>query len=299
VIGWRVLYFASLLVDGILAGAVYALIALAFVVVYKASRMINFALGEWVMFGSRLTAAGVHGAGLGTVGALAFAGAAMVAFALAFNRVVLRRLVGQPLIGVIMVTLGLGALMREVAPLLFGGLPVVIPLPISQEPLVMQGIRIPVGRVVALAVAAAAIAGVSAFFRWSRTGVALRALADDQQVALSVGIDVHRHLAIAWGMVAALAVIGGTLWTLVTGGGFSLVLLGLKVFPIVVIGGLDSIAGSIVGAVAIGVLESLTAGYVDPLLGAGFSSVAPYVLLLGVLFVRPHGIFGRPEARRV
>ncbi len=293
------LFFASLLVDGILAGAVYALIALAFVVVYKASRMINFALGEWVMFGSRLTAAGVHGAGLGPASALAFAGAAMVALALAFNRVVLRRLVGQPLIGIIMVTLGLGALLRGGAPLLFGGLPAAIPLPIPQEPLVMLGIRIPAGRVVALAVAAAAIAGVSAFFRWSRTGVALRALADDQQVALSVGIDVHRHLAIAWGMVGVLAVIGGTLWTIVTGGGFSLVLLGLKVFPIVVIGGLDSIVGSIVGAVAIGVLESLTAGYVDPLLGAGFSSVAPYVLLLGVLFVRPHGIFGRPEARRI
>ena len=293
------LFFASLLVDGILAGAVYALIALAFVVVYKASRMINFALGEWVMFGSRLTAAGVHGAGLGPASALAFAGAAMVALALAFNRVVLRRLVGQPLIGIIMVTLGLGALLRGVAPLLFGGLPAAIPLPIPQEPLVIFGIRIPAGRLVALAVAAAAIAGVSAFFRWSRTGVALRALADDQQVALSVGIDVHRHLAIAWGMVGVLAVIGGTLWTIVTGGGFSLVLLGLKVFPIVVIGGLDSIVGSIVGAVAIGVLESLTAGYVDPLLGAGFSSVAPYVLLLGVLFVRPHGIFGRPEARRI
>jgi len=294
-----VLFFASLLVDGILAGAVYALIALAFVVVYKASRMINFALGEWVMFGSRLTAAGVHGAGLGPASALAFAGAAMVALALAFNRAVLRRLVGQPLIGVIMVTLGLGALLRGVAPLLFGGLPAAIPLPIPEEPLVIFGIRIPAGRLVALAVAAAAIAGVSAFFRWSRTGVALRALADDQQVALSVGIDVHRHLAIAWGMVGVLAVIGGTLWTLVTGGGFSLVLLGLKVFPIVVIGGLDSIVGSIVGAVAIGLLESLTAGYVDPLLGAGFSSVAPYVLLLGVLFVRPHGIFGRPEARRI
>ena len=293
------LFFASLLVDGILAGAVYALIALAFVVVYKASRMINFALGEWVMFGSRLTAAGVHGAGLGPASALAFAGAAMVALALAFNRAVLRRLVGQPLIGVIMVTLGLGALLRGVAPLLFGGLPAAIPLPIPEEPLVIFGIRIPAGRLVALAVAAAAIAGVSAFFRWSRTGVALRALADDQQVALSVGIDVHRHLAIAWGMVGVLAVIGGTLWTLVTGGGFSLVLLGLKVFPIVVIGGLDSIVGSIVGAVAIGLLESLTAGYVDPLLGAGFSSVAPYVLLLGVLFVRPHGIFGRPEARRI
>lgn len=292
------LFFVSLLVDGVLAGAIYALMALAFVVVYKASRMINFALGEWVMFGSRLAATGLHG-GLGPAGALALAGAAMVAFALAFNRVVLRRLVGRPLIGVIMVTLGLGALMRGVAPLLFGGLPAAIPLPIPQAPLEMLGIRIPAGRLAALAAAVVAIAGVSAVFRWSRTGVALRALADDQQVALSVGIDVQRHLAIAWSMVGVLAVIGGTLWTMVTGVGFGLVLLGLKVFPIVVIGGLDSIAGSIVGAVAIGVLESLTAGYVDPLLGAGFSSIAPFLLLLGVLFVRPYGIFGRPDARRV
>lgn len=292
-------FFASLLVDGILAGSVYALIALAFVVVYKASRMINFALGEWVMFGSRVAAAGLHGAGLGPAGALAFAGAAMVALALAFNRLVLRRLVGQPLIGIIMVTLGLGAVMRGVAPILFAGFPAAIPLPIPQEPLLMHGIRIPPVRVVALVVAAVAIAGVSAFFRWSRTGVALRALADDQQVAFSMGIDVYRHLAIAWGIVGVLAVIGGTLWTMVAGTGFGLALLGLKVFPIVVIGGLDSFVGSIVGAVIIGVLESLTAGYVDPLLGAGFSSVAPYLLLLGVLFVRPQGIFGRPEARRV
>ena len=293
------LLFVSLVVDGVLAGAVYALIALAFVVVYKASRMINFALGEWVMFGSRLSAVGMFGAGLGPAGALAMASAAMVAFALAFNRVVLRRLVGRPLIGVIMVTLGLGALMRGVAPLVFGSLPAAIPLPVPMEPLVVYDLRIPVGRVVALAVALVAIAGIGAFFRWTRTGLALRALADDQEVALAMGIDVRRHLAIAWAMVGVLAVVGGTLWTLVVGVGFGLVLLGLKVFPIVVIGGLDSLGGSIVGAVAIGVLESLTAGYVDPVLGAGFGSIAPYVLLLGVLFVRPYGIFGRPDPRRI
>jgi branched-chain amino acid transport system permease protein len=289
-------FFVALVIDGVLAGAVYALIALAFVVVYKASRMINFALGEWVMFGSRLAGAGV---GLGLAGALGFAAAAMIAFATAFNRVVLRRLVGRPLIGTIMVTIGLGALMRGAAPFLFAGPPGGVALPIPAEPLVVADIAVPPSRVLALLVAAAAIAAVSAFFRWSRTGVALRALADDQQVALSVGIDVNRHLAIAWGLVGALAVVGGTLWTLVAGVGFGVVLLGLKVFPIVVIGGLDSIPGSIVGAVVVGVLESLTAGYVDPLVGAGFSSVAPYILLLGVLFVRPYGIFGRGDARRV
>jgi len=148
-------------------------------------------------------------------------------------------------------------------------------------------------------VAVVAIATVTAFFRWTRTGLALRALADDQEVALSVGIDVNRHLAITWGLVGVLAVLAGTLWALIAGVGFGVALLGLKVFPVVVIGGLDSIPGSIVGAVVVGVLESLTAGYVDPLVGAGFSSVAPYVLLLGVLFVRPYGILGRPDARRV
>jgi branched-chain amino acid transport system permease protein len=293
-----VLFFVSLVVDGVLAGAVYALIALAFVVVYKAAGMINFALGEWVMFGSRL-AAGAQGAGLGAAGALAVGAAAMVAFAWAFNRVVLARLVGQPLIGIIMVTLGLGALMRGLAPHLFAGLPATLPLPIPAEPLVVLGLHVPWSRVVALIAAAIAIAAVGVFFRWTRTGVALRALADDQQVALAVGIDVQRHLAIAWGLVGVLAVIAGTLWTMVAGVGFGLALLGLKVFPVVVIGGLDSVVGSIVGAVAIGVLESLTAGYLDPVLGAGFSSVAPYVLLLAVLFMRPYGMFGRPDARRV
>jgi branched-chain amino acid transport system permease protein len=294
-----VLFFASLLIDGVLAGSVYALIALAFVVVYKASRMINFALGEWVMYGSRLAAVGSHSAGLGGAAALAFGGGAMVAFALGFNRVVLRRLVGRPLIGVIMVTLGLGALMRGAAPFLFAGVPARLSLPIPEEPLVILDIAIPLSRLVALLVAVLAIAVVSAFFRWTRTGIALRALADDQQVALSVGIDVNRHLAITWGIVGLLAVMAGTLWTLITGVGFGVALLGLKVFPIVVIGGLDSIPGSVVGAIAVGLLESLTAGYVDPWLGAGFSSVAPYVLLLVVLFVRPYGILGRPDARRV
>ena len=292
-------FLVSLLLDGVLAGSVYALIALAFVVVYKASRMINFALGEWVMYGSRLAAAGPHVAGLGVAAALGIAGGAMVGLAVIFNSIVLRRLVGQPLIAVIMVTLGLGALMRGAAPFLFAGIPGRLALPIPEEPLMIFDIAVPISRLVALAVAIVAIVAVAAFFRWTRTGVALRALADDQEVALSVGIDVNRHLAITWGLVGLLSVLAGTLWALIAGVGFGVALLGLKVFPIVVIGGLDSIPGSIVGAVLVGVLESLTAGYVDPLLGAGFSSVAPYVLLLGVLFVRPYGILGRGDARRV
>ena len=145
------LFFVSLIVDGTLAGAIYALISLALVVVYKASRMINFALGEWAMVGSRLAATGLYPMGLGLAGAIAFADAGMVALALAFNRVVLRRLVGHPPVSLIMVTLGLGALMRGAAALLFSGIPAAVTLPIARDPLGVHGVMVPADKVVAAA----------------------------------------------------------------------------------------------------------------------------------------------------
>jgi branched-chain amino acid transport system permease protein len=292
-------FFVSLLVDGALAGAIYALIALAFVVVYKSSRMINFALGEWAMIGSRLAAAGFQTLGLGVVGALGVAGLGMVGLALAFSRFILRPLVGQPLISFIMVTLGLGALMRGAAALLFRGIPNAIPLPIPPAPIAVYGLLISTEKLVAASLAAGIIAIVSWFFRRSRTGVALRAIADDQQAAMAVGIDLDSHFALTWAVVGVLSVLSGTLWTFVSGGGFGMVLVGLKVFPIVIIGGLDSIGGTIVGALIVGVLESLASGYLDPVVGGGFSNVASYLVLIAVLFGRPYGLFGRPDIQRV
>jgi branched-chain amino acid transport system permease protein len=294
-----VLFFAALLVDGLLASAIYALVALAFVVVYKASGAINFALGELAMLGSRLVATGIHAMELGLAGAIGSASAGMVVVALAFNRLVLRHMVGRPLISLIMVTLGLGALIRGAAPLVFGAVPGAIPLPIPSNPLDVYGVLVPAGRLVAATIAITCITAVSAFFRFSRTGLALRAISDDQQVAMAMGIDVHGHVALTWAMVGVISVFTGALWTFTSGGGLGVVIIGLKVFPILVVGGLDSVPGIMVGAVLIGVLESLAAGYLDPLLGAGFSSIAPYLLLLAVLFVRPHGMFGRPTIERV
>ena len=293
------LFLVSLIVDGALAGAVYALISLAFVIVYKASRMVNFALGEWAMIGSRMAATGVHGLGLGLPGALGFAGLAMILVALAFNRLVLRPLVGRPLITLIMVTIGLGMLMRGVAPVVFGGMPATIPLPVTGEPLSLGGVLIPVDKLTAAVAAAVSIACATWFFHGSRTGLALRAIADDPQAAMAAGIDVDQHFAITWGMVGVLSVLAGVLWTFVSGSGFGIVIVGLKVFPIVIIGGLDSIPGTIVGAVSIGVFESLAAGYLDPHLGGGFGAVASYLALVAMLFVRPYGLFGRPRAERV
>src|SRR5213593_4115989 len=197
----------------------YAPAALAFVVVYKASRMMNFALGEWLMLGSRLVATGIHGLGVGLVAAVGGSAAVMVGAALVFSRLVLRRLVSRPLISLIMITIGLGALMRGASAIVFAGIPGRIGLPVPTDPLIIRGVPV----------------------------------AADQQVAMTAGIDVERYFALTWMMMGVLSVLAGTLWTVVSGSGFGVVLLGLKVFPIVIIGGLDSIAGTVVGAIVIGV----------------------------------------------
>ena len=293
------LFFAALVVDGALAGAIYALIALAFVVVYKASRMMNFALGEWIMVGAGLVAAGVHGAGFPVALALATASAGMIGLALGFNGLVLRPLVGRPVIALIMVTLGFGALLRGTSSLALAGVPRRLALPIPSEPIAVGGLLVSAEKVTAAAVALVAIALLTWAFQRSRAGLALRAIADDQQVAMAMGIDLGRYFAITWGLVGVIAVLAGTLWTAVSGGGLGIVIVGLKVFPVVVIGGLDSIPGTIVAAVLIGMLESLASGYADPLLGAGFGNVASYVALIAMLFARPYGLFGRADVVRI
>jgi branched-chain amino acid transport system permease protein len=297
--GESTLYCIELLVNGALAGAIYALISLAFVVVYKASRMINFALGEWVMVASNLVASGLHVLGLGLFGAIGFGMAGMIGLAVGFNRLVLHRLVGRPVITLIMVTIGLGILLRALVVFVFTGIPGSITLPIPQEPLNIKGVLLSVDELVAAGIAIICIVMMSWFFQRSRTGVALRAVADDQQAAMVVGIDVNRHFAITWALAGIIAVIAGTLWTFISGGGFGLVLVGLKVFPIVFIGGLDSIPGVIIGALFIGLLESVMAGYIDPIVGGGFSSIASYFVLITVLVIRPYGLFGGPNIERV
>ena len=292
------MFLAALIVDGALAGAIYAVVGLAFVVVFKASRMTNFALGEWALVAARLVAAGLHVLGLGLGGALAVAGAGMVATALAFNATVLRRLAGRPVISLIMVTIGLGTLMRGSAAIVFAGIPTEIPLPVP-GPFTIHGVPVAGDRLLAAVFAGGCIVAVTWLFHGSRTGVALRAIADDQQAAMAMGIDLHRHVAITWALVGVLSVVAGTLWTVVTGGAFGVAVLGLKVVPVVILGGLDSVAGTIVGALIVGVLESVATGYLDPLLGGGFATTASYLLLLAVLVARPTGLFGRPTIERV
>lgn len=292
-------FLLTVLVDGALTGALYALVAMSFTIVYRCSRMINFALGDWTMLGAGLVAAGVHTLGLSLPAGLAAGCLGMIALGLAFNHVVLRPLLGRPVIALLMVTLGLGALMRGAWAVALRDLAGRLELPIPPEPLAWKGVLVSTEKLVAAGVAAVAVGVTACAFRWSRTGLALRAIADDQQVALAMGIDVQRHFAITWGLVGVLSVIAGTLWTFVAGSGFGLALVGLKVFPIVILGGLDSIAGTIVAAILVGVLEGLAAGYLDAYLGSGFGGIASYLVLIVVLLARPYGLFGRGQPERV
>jgi branched-chain amino acid transport system permease protein len=198
-----------------------------------------------------------------------------------------------------MVTLGLGALMRGGAALVFAVVPTAITLQMSADPIMIHGVPVPPDKLAAALIAAFCVAIFIWFYDRTRTGIALRAICDDQQAALAAGIDAHRHFALVWALTGAISAIAGVLWTVVAGSGFGVALVGLKIFPIVIIGGLDSVIGVMVGAMVIGVIESLGAGYLDPILGAGFGPVASYLLLIGMLLVRPYGLFGRPPAVRV
>ena len=163
----------------------------------------------------------------------------------------------------------------------------------------LWGVLLSVDELVAAAIALLCIAMVSWGLQRSRLGIALRAMADDHQAAMLVGIDLHRSVALTWALMGILCVVAGTLWTVMAGGGVGVVLVGLKVLPIVIIGGLDSLPGTLLGALVVGLLESLVAGYLDPLVGGGFSIIAVYLIALVVLWIRPYGLLGTPDIERV
>jgi branched-chain amino acid transport system permease protein len=294
---WR---FAAILVaNGLLVGAMYALVALGFVLIYKATDAINFAQGEFVMFAGFLAAAAIHLAGAPWWASALLTVAAMIVFAFGLERVVLRPLLGRPIIAVIMATIGLAAVLRGTATMAFGGGTQTIPLPISDSPVLLGPLILPPIKLVGAAVSLGFLAAFGWFFLKSRIGVAMRAVADNQQVAMAMGINVRRYFALAWALAGIVSALGGVLWGSMLGVDNQLALVGLKVFPVMILGGLDSIIGAVVGGLIVGVVESLSAGFLDPLVGGGTKDFVPYLLMIAVLMIRPEGIFGRRRIERV
>lgn len=292
-------FFVLLLTNGVLIGLMYSLIALGFVLIYKATDAINFAQGEFVMIAGLLVvgATTLYGAPLWL--AIAVGIAAMVGFGFALERVMLRPLIGRPVIAVIMATIGLAAILRGVGPLAFGAQTRPLALPISDAPIILGPLFMAPIQLLGAAVSLCFIAAFGWFFLKSRKGIALRAVADDQRVSMALGINIRRYFALAWAMAGVVSALGGVVWGSLLGVDVHLALIGLKVFPVVILGGLDSILGAIVGGVIVGMVESLAAGYLDPMVGGGTKDFAPYVLMILVLMVRPYGIFGKRLIERV
>jgi branched-chain amino acid transport system permease protein len=287
-----------LLTNGVMIGLMYALIALGFVLIYKATDAINFAQGEFVMFAGFIAAAAAL-AGMSFWAAAAISIAGMVALGFGLERVVLRPLLGRPVIAVVMATIGLAAVLRGVAVLAFGAGTKAIMMPVGDTPLFVGPVMLQPVQLVGAGVSIVFLASFTWFFLKSRTGIAMRAVADNQQVAMAMGINVRRYFALAWAMAGIVSALGGVVWGAMLGIDNQLALVGLKVFPVVILGGLDSIAGAVIGGLIVGVVENLAAGYLDPYVGGGTKDFAPYVLMILVLMIRPEGIFGRRRIERV
>ncbi len=287
--------FVQLTVTGLSNGAILALAALGFVLIYKSSSVINFAQGQFLLIGAYVVWALTVEAGLHW--AFAVLGAVLVAIVLGIlvERLILRPLVGQPIISVIMVTIGLAQVLGALVLIIWGTTPRAFPEFIPSSGVELLGAQVGASRLWALGLVAVALVAFAFFFTRSRHGIAMRAVADDQQAALAMGISVRRVFALAWALAGVSAVFGGMLLANLVGVSGEISAFGLLVFPVVILGGLDSVLGAVVGGAVIGLLTAYTGGYV----GGGLETVIPYVALVLILLVKPYGLFGQVRIERV
>jgi branched-chain amino acid transport system permease protein len=286
--------FVQLTVYGLANGAVLALAALGFVLIYKATSVVNFAQGELLLVGAYLFYIAFVLLRLPFAAAVLAGVAAAVVLGVAIERLILRPLIGADPIAVIMVTIGLAAVLQAVVTMFFGTTPREMPKVLPAGTVTVADTAVPLDRLVAVAVAAVVLTAFTLFFRWSRHGIAMRAVADDQQAALVQGISVRRIFALAWAFAAVSALAAGVLLADISELSQTLGTFGLVVFPVVILGGLDSVPGTIVGGAIIGLVSQYAEG-----LSAGAAQVVPYVVLVLILLVRPYGLFGQRRIERV
>lgn len=289
----------QVVITGLATGGLYGLIALGFVLIYKATSVLNLAMGEFMTLGAFVCFTILTQIKAPFYLALLLTLVAAILLGIVVERLVLRPLIGEPIISVIMVTIGLGVILKGLIYMIwtptFRNFPEIFP----PEPLDLSFAVVPSGLWWGFVFA---IIGTTAFlliFKFSRTGVAMRAVASDQQAALSMGISVRWVFAIAWCFGAMAAVIGGIVIGNISGISVYMGDIGLKVLAVIILGGLDSIGGAILAGFIIGILENLTGLYIDPLVGGGAKDVAPFFILVFILMIRPYGLFGKQLIERV
>lgn len=289
----------QIIVTGIATGGLYGLIALGFVLIYKATSVLNLAMGEFMTLGAFVCFTVLTQIKAPFYLALALTLVSAVVLGIIVERLILRPLIGEPIISVIMVTIGLGVILKGVMYMIwtpsFRNFPQIFP----PEPLNLNFAVVPSGLWWGFVFAIIGTIIFLLIFKFSRTGVAMRATANDQQAALSMGISVRWVFALAWCFGAMASVIGGIVIGNITGISVYMGDIGLKVLAVIILGGLDSIGGAILGGFIIGILENLTGLYIDPLIGGGAKDVAPFLILVLIIMIRPYGLFGKEIIERV
>jgi branched-chain amino acid transport system permease protein len=307
-------FFLETLFGGLMVGMLYSLVALGFVLIFKASGVFNFAQGAMVLFAALAMARfsewfprwfGFDSAWLANGLAFIAASACMVAVAWMVERFALRRLVNQEGITLLMATLGISNVLDGAGQLLFGSATYKIDVGMPKDPLIVLesvfdgGVLLSKEDLIAAAASATLVALLTLFFQKTRTGRALRAVADDHQAAQSIGIPLARIWVIVWSIGGIVALVAGVIWGSKLGVQFSISLVALKAFPVVILGGLTSVPGAIAGGLIIGVGEKLAEIYLGPYFGGGIENWFAYVLALAVLLIRPQGLFGDKIIDRV
>lgn len=287
--------FINQLAYGLADGSILALAALGFVLIYKATGVINFAQGEFLLVGAYMFYTAFVVLSLPLVVAAIFGILVATLIGVLVERLILRPMVGENPISIIMVTIGLSALLKALVQAFYGTSPMKQPNILPSGSVSFLGATVPLNRLMAILIAAVVLTAFTIFFRKSRHGIAMRAVADDQQAAMTMGISVRRIFALAWALAAVSALIAGVLVGDISAVDQNIASFGLLVFPVVILGGLDSVPGTIVGGLVIGLLSQFTASYLDP----GLATVIPYIVLVLILLVRPYGIFGETRIERV
>ena len=295
-------YFFQLVISGIVVGSIYALSALGFVLIYKSSRVLNIAHGQIIASGAFITYALTVWVGIHI--ALSFILSMIITFFLAMSveRIFLRRLIGEPIISVIMVTIGLMSIIDGIIYMTpFGSENFSFPEFLPKEPIVFWGVSISWTQLVGVIITFVMIAAFTWFFKASTVGISMRAVSDDQFASMSIGISVPKVFGLAWATAGLSAAAAGGIIGNITGLNFDVLhSFGIIVFPVVIVGGLDSIFGAIVAGIIMGLIQQFAAGYLDGNWGLfGTADVLPYIILLIILLIKPHGLFGIHEIERV